>query len=165
MPTRTDKVPEHFGDRRVGEHRSERRGGAGRVHQLQARLTPVAAGMLQCDAAAVRFSDGRCTRRAPQRRPSVRAGVRSGVPAARRRCSRKATTGRRKFTTMRQRCAGRPFHYFVYGAAVSEVEVDGFTGDYAAAARGHSGRRGRLAFRRWSIAARSKADSCRASAG
>ena len=24
---------------------------------------------------------------------------------------------------------GRPFHYFVYGAAVSEVEMDGFTGD------------------------------------
>src|SRR5438067_1458719 len=23
---------------------------------------------------------------------------------------------------------GKPFHYFVYGAAVSEVEVDGFTG-------------------------------------
>ncbi len=25
---------------------------------------------------------------------------------------------------------GNPFHYFVYGAAVSEVEVDGFTGQY-----------------------------------
>ena len=25
---------------------------------------------------------------------------------------------------------GKPFHYFAYGAAVSEVEVDGFTGDY-----------------------------------
>jgi xanthine dehydrogenase large subunit len=25
---------------------------------------------------------------------------------------------------------GRPFYYFAYGAAVSEVEVDGFTGDY-----------------------------------
>jgi xanthine dehydrogenase large subunit len=25
---------------------------------------------------------------------------------------------------------GRPFHYFAFGAAVSEVEVDGFTGEY-----------------------------------
>jgi xanthine dehydrogenase large subunit len=25
---------------------------------------------------------------------------------------------------------GKPFHYFAFGAAVSEVEVDGFTGDY-----------------------------------
>ncbi|MCU0550488.1 MAG: xanthine dehydrogenase molybdopterin binding subunit [Leptolyngbya sp. Prado105] len=27
-------------------------------------------------------------------------------------------------------CKGRPFYYFAYGAAVSEVEVDGFTGTY-----------------------------------
>lgn len=27
-------------------------------------------------------------------------------------------------------CTGRPFYYFAYGAAVSEVEVDGFTGTY-----------------------------------
>jgi xanthine dehydrogenase large subunit len=26
---------------------------------------------------------------------------------------------------------GQPFHYFAYGACVSEVEVDGFTGQYA----------------------------------
>jgi xanthine dehydrogenase large subunit len=26
--------------------------------------------------------------------------------------------------------SGKPFHYFVYGAAVSEVEVDAFTGDF-----------------------------------
>ena len=25
---------------------------------------------------------------------------------------------------------GRPFHYYAYGAAVSEVEIDGFTGQY-----------------------------------
>ena len=25
---------------------------------------------------------------------------------------------------------GKPFHYYAYGAAVSEVEIDGFTGDY-----------------------------------
>src|SRR6202008_4397280 len=25
---------------------------------------------------------------------------------------------------------GHPFHYYAYGAAVSEVEVDGFTGQY-----------------------------------
>ncbi len=25
---------------------------------------------------------------------------------------------------------GKPFHYFAYGAAVSEVEIDGFTGQH-----------------------------------
>ncbi|MBV8817448.1 MAG: molybdopterin-dependent oxidoreductase, partial [Acidobacteriaceae bacterium] len=29
-----------------------------------------------------------------------------------------------------QSAKGRPFHYFAYGAAVSEVEVDGFTGEH-----------------------------------
>src|SRR6185295_4986976 len=27
--------------------------------------------------------------------------------------------------------SGKPFHYYAYGAAVSEVEVNGFTGQYA----------------------------------
>ena len=30
-----------------------------------------------------------------------------------------------------QRGTGRPFHYYAYGAAVTEVEVDGFTGQWA----------------------------------
>ncbi len=30
----------------------------------------------------------------------------------------------------RDRMQGKPFHYFAYGASVSEVEVDGFTGQY-----------------------------------
>ena len=45
-------------------------------------------------------------------------------------CSRKATTGRPRFITIAKTGRGTPFHYFAYGAAVSEVEVDGFTGDY-----------------------------------
>lgn len=30
----------------------------------------------------------------------------------------------------KERMQGKPFHYFAYGASVSEVEVDGFTGQY-----------------------------------
>jgi xanthine dehydrogenase molybdopterin-binding subunit B len=30
----------------------------------------------------------------------------------------------------REKGSGKPFHYFVYGAAVSEVQVDGFTGQH-----------------------------------
>ena len=39
---------------------------------------------------------------------------------------------------------GRPFHYFAFGAAVSEVEVDGFTGQLPAAAHRHPAGRRRL---------------------
>ncbi len=40
---------------------------------------------------------------------------------------------------------GRPFHYFACGAAVTEVEVDGYDGHAAGAPRGHPPRRGPLA--------------------
>ena len=81
------------------------------------------------------------------------------------RCSRKASTARPKFITIATTGHGKPFHYFAYGAAVSEVEVDGFTGDYRLLARRYSGRRGRFAFAHRSIAARSKAALFKASAG
>ena len=46
------------------------------------------------------------------------------------RCSRKASIARRTFTSTSRPSRGRPFHYYAYGAAVSEVEVDGFTGQF-----------------------------------
>ena len=61
----------------------------------------------------------------------------------------------------RRRARGKPFHYFAYGAAVSEVEVDGFTGMHRAAARRHPARRRRLADRR----RRSRPDRGRLRAG
>ncbi len=47
-----------------------------------------------------------------------------------------------------QAATGKPFHYFAYGAAVSEVEVDGFTGEHRLLRDRYSGRRRRFAFRR-----------------
>ena len=44
------------------------------------------------------------------------------------RCSLKASTGRPDIHFDPATGRGRPFHYYAYGAAVSEVEVDGFTG-------------------------------------
>ncbi len=41
-----------------------------------------------------------------------------------------ATTARPASITIPRPDTGAPFHYFAYAAAVSEVEVDGFTGDY-----------------------------------
>ncbi len=40
---------------------------------------------------------------------------------------------------------GKPFHYFACGAAVTEVEVDGFTGMTRVLRDGHSARRRRFA--------------------
>ena len=56
---------------------------------------------------------------------------------------------------------GRPFHYYAYGAAVSEVEVDGFTGAVPPAAHRHPSGRRRFDF----AGRRSRADRRRLSSG
>ena len=59
---------------------------------------------------------------------------------------------------------GHPFKYFAYGAAATEVEVDGFTGAYRT--RGSTScTTSATACRRWSTSARSRAATCRAPAG
>ena len=58
------------------------------------------------------------------------------------RCSRRGSTGRPDIHFDSRPGAARPFHYFAFGAAVSEVEVDGFTGAVPSAAHRHpAGRR------------------------
>ncbi len=95
--------------------------------QLIARLTPVAAALLECEAAGVRFDD------------RVVSGGGKSLPfkdvceaAYRQRVSLFAQGYYRTpdihFDPKAGR--GRPFPYFAFGAAVSEVEVDAFTGAY-----------------------------------
>src|SRR5262249_19431290 len=95
--------------------------------QLKARLSPVAASLLGANASDVCFTDGQVT-----------AGSKSLpfaelIEAAYRQRVALFAQGYYRTpeihydpTTMQ----GRPFYYFAYGAAVSEVEIDGFTGEY-----------------------------------
>jgi len=127
MPTRTDKVPNTAPT--AASAGTDLNGAAvlDACTQLRARLQPIAAGLLACDPAAVRFADNAASgggRRVPfgavcdaaymQRTPLFAQGYyrTPGIHFD-------AATG-----------TGKPFHYFAYGAAVSEVEVDGFTGDH-----------------------------------
>jgi xanthine dehydrogenase large subunit len=127
MPTRTDKVPNTSPT--AASAGTDLNGAAvvDACAQLRGRLTPVAAGLLACDDADVRFGDnevrggGReitfaavCEAAYMQRTPLFAQGY-YRTPGIR----FDPATG-----------TGKPFHYFAYGAAVSEVEVDGFTGDY-----------------------------------
>ena len=107
MPTRTDKVPNTSAT--AASAGTDLNGAAvvDACRQLMARLTIVAAGR------SMAFAD-LCEAAYKQRVPLFAQGYYRTPdihfdPA----------TGR-----------GTPFHYFAYGAAVSEVEVDGFTGDY-----------------------------------
>ena len=94
---------------------------------LRERLAPVAAGLLGTTPDQVEFADG-----------EARAGsAAQGVPFAQvcakayaERISLSATGYYRTPGVKRDwaKGEGRPFHYFACGAAVAEVEVDGFSG-------------------------------------
>jgi xanthine dehydrogenase large subunit len=127
MPTRTDKVPNTSPT--AASAGTDLNGAAvvDACAQLRERLQPIAAGLLGCDPADVRFGDNEvigggqrvtfaavCQAAYMQRTPLFAQGYyrTPGIHFD-------AASG-----------TGKPFHYFAYGAAVSEVEVDGFTGDY-----------------------------------
>ena len=129
-PTRTDKVPNTSAT--AASSGADLNGGAVKnaCEQIRARLEQVAAGGLGVAAADVRIVDG-----------DVTAIGRSGLDIAWDEVVRTAyfqrvqlfaagyyrTEGLHWDSTVMH---GSPFKYFAYGAAATEVEVDGFTGAY-----------------------------------
>lgn len=129
MPTRTDKVPNTSAT--AASASSDLNGAAvvDACRKIQANLAPVATSLLECGPDAVRYEEGSvfaaehragaipfrklveaaCLRRVPlfaqgyYRTPEIQYDPKTGL--------------------------GHPFYYYAYGAAVSEVEVDGFTGE------------------------------------
>ncbi len=131
MPTRTDKVPNTSAT--AASSGSDLNGAAIReaCATLQARLASVAARLLLAPESSVVFSDGEVyAAAAPERRLSFASVVNEAYLS---RVSLSATGYYRTPNLHFDRASGtgKPFHYFAYGAAVSEVEVDGFTGQYA----------------------------------
>src|SRR5581483_5936707 len=97
--------------------------------QLRARLVPIAAELLACDVELIRFENGRvCAESDPKRSKSFAeicaAAYLKRIPLF---AQGYYCTPYIHFDYKTGR--GKPFHYFAFGAAVSEVEVDGFTGD------------------------------------
>jgi xanthine dehydrogenase large subunit len=129
MPTRTDKVPNTSATAASSGTDLNGAAVADACRQLIERLTPTAAALLDCDAGAVRFSGGfaRCqgTDRAVPFDKVCAAAYLARTPLFAQGYYR--TPG---IHFDYQTGQGNPFHYFAYGAAVSEVEIDGFTGDY-----------------------------------
>lgn len=129
MPTSTDKVPNTSAT--AASSGADLNGQAVKdaCETLKSRLAPVAAQLLNLDPAEelVFESDWIYSRNAPQVRVSFEAVV---SQAYRDRISLSATGYYRtpNLTWDPQTGQGTPFYYFAYGAAVSEVEVDGFTG-------------------------------------
>jgi xanthine dehydrogenase large subunit len=128
MPTRTDKVPNTSAT--AASAGTDLNGAAvvDACQQLKARLAPIAAKLLECSAEAVRFENGAVcgdNTRVASFAEVVESAYRQRIPLFAQGFYR--TPGLSYDPRTGQ---GIPFHYFAYGAAVSEVEVDGFTGEY-----------------------------------
>jgi xanthine dehydrogenase large subunit len=125
MPTRTDKVPNTSATAASAGTDLNGAAVADACAQIRTRLHAVAASLLKCDASALTFdndvvagADGTISFASV-----CEAAYRQRVPLFAHGYYR---TPHIRFDAAAGR--GSPFHYFVYGAAVSEVEVDGFTG-------------------------------------
>jgi len=130
MPTRTDKVPNTSP---TAASASTDLNGAAVKHacsRIKARITPIAAHLLECDETAVRFESGMVYEAGSKREPISFVAV---IEAAYR--QRIALFAQGYYRTPEiyfdaKTATGRPFHYYAFGAAVAEVEVDGFSGEY-----------------------------------
>ncbi len=127
MPTRTDKLPNTSAT--AASAGTDLNGAAvlDACDQITHRLSQVAAAMLKCEPEAVRFSAGQVFKEGENSIPFAQVceqAYRTRIPLFAQ--GYYSTPGIHYDAAT---ASGKPFHYFVYGAAVSEVEVEGFTGD------------------------------------
>jgi xanthine dehydrogenase large subunit len=134
MPTRTDKVPNTSAT--AASSGSDLNGAAVELAclQLRERLASVAAIKLGVPAADLEFHGGRV--RPFWQREQVEAGMSFAQLTEQAYLQRVPLFATGYYRTPHihydeQTGRGKPFHYFTFGAAVSEVEVDGFTGQYS----------------------------------
>ncbi len=130
MPTRTDKVPNTSAT--AASSGSDLNGAAVKLacEAIRERLADVAALELGGAAADIVFEDGQVfARQSPGKKLSF------GDVTHRAYMARIPLFSSGYYRTPdiyfdKQSGTGKPFHYYAYGAAVTEVEVDGFTGMY-----------------------------------
>jgi len=130
-PTTTDKVPNTSAT--AASSGSDLNGQAVKdaCEKIKARLAPVVAKMLKLDAAGdFLFEDDWVYSRDY---PSDRVSFLDAVKEAYQNRISLSATGYYRTPNIHwnpHTNTGRPFYYFAYGAAISEVEIDGFTGTF-----------------------------------
>ncbi len=128
MPTSTDKVPNTSATAASSGADLNGAAVAAACVTLRERLAEVAAPLLRISPDQVEFAHGFVGERGHQENKLPFAKVCGHAYAAR---VSLAATGYYKTPDVRwdwSKSEGRPFHYFACGAAVAEVEVDGFSG-------------------------------------
>lgn len=130
MPTRTDKIPNTSAT--AASTGADLNGAAVKeaCEKIKGRLAVVAAQKFGVHPADVVFEDGQVY---SIWKPTERIPFAEVVKAAYAQRVQLFADGFYRTPGLhwdKSRMQGQPFHYFVFGAAVSEVEVDGFTGQY-----------------------------------
>lgn len=126
MHTRTDKVPNTSATAASSGADLNGMAVADACTQLRSRLAVVAAELLSCDAGAVDFSDDRMI--TPDGHSVTFEEVAAAAYTRRVQLSAAGFYATPDLVWDWAIGKGKPFHYFAFGAAVTEVEVDGFTG-------------------------------------
>jgi len=129
MPTRTDKVPNTSATAASASTDLNGAAVADACRLLLDRLRPVAAELLACNIADVKFEDGLVF---PPDASLSPIGFKTVVEAAYNNRIPLFAQGYYRTPGLQydpQTGQGKPFHYFAFGAAVTEVEIDAFTGD------------------------------------
>jgi xanthine dehydrogenase large subunit len=132
MPTRTDKVPNTSAT--AASSGSDLNGAAVRAacETIRGRLAAIAAQTFRSPAEAVTFRDGRVYLGAA---PGAGGSTTFDEVVSQAYHQRVSLFATGHYATPdihfdKQKGTGRPFHYYAFGAAVSEVEVDRWTGQY-----------------------------------
>jgi xanthine dehydrogenase large subunit len=131
MPTRTDKVPNTSAT--AASTGADLNGGAVKdgCEKIKARLANVAAQRFGVNPADVVFEEGQVwSLWAPEERLEFVDVVKAAY-MQRVQLFSDGFYRTPNLTWDKNKMQGKPFHYFAYGASVSEVEVDGFTGHYS----------------------------------
>ena len=126
MRTRTDKVPNTSATAASSGSDLNGMAVADACQQLRARLAPLAAAQLNCKPKDITFADAKLI--APNGTAIPFKDIIAKAYTERIQLSAAGFYATPDLQWDWQVGKGKPFHYFAFGAAVSEVELDGFTG-------------------------------------
>ena len=130
MPTNTGKIPNTSATAASAGADLNGAAVADACSQLHSRLAEVAASLFGCDLGSVRFTAGRVFPSGDEQRSVPFAKICEAAYRQRLPLFAHGFYSTPGIHYDPQTGRGQPFHYFAYAAAVSEIEVDGFTGDY-----------------------------------
>ena len=126
MRTRTDKVPNTSATAASSGSDLNGMAVADACRQLRQRLAPLAAAQLHCAPEEIQFANAQLI--APDGKGIPFKDIIAKAYTERIQLSAAGFYATPDLQWDWQIGKGKPFHYFAFGAAVSEVEIDGFTG-------------------------------------